>query len=114
MLAMTVLIQRISPACYKQLYNDGFLTLPSPGQLRRLCSSIDVHSMTLNESAIAYITARFKRLPEKDRLVSALLDEVYSHQAVQYDNGKFFGAEGGQMTKNNALCNVKVNCWQIS
>ena len=76
MLAMTVLIQRISPACYKQLYNDGFLTLPSPGHLRRLCSSIDVDSMTLNESAIAYITARFKRLPEKDRFVSVLLDEV--------------------------------------
>ena len=103
MLAMTVLIQRISPACYKQLYNDGFLTRPSPGHLRRLCSSIDVDSMTLNESAIAYITARFKRLPEKDRLVSVLLDEVYSHQAVQYDNGKFFGAEGGQMTKT-MLC----------
>ena len=103
MLAMTVLVQRISPACYKQLYNDGFLTLPAPGHLRRLCTAIDVDSMTLNDSATAYITARVKKIPEKDRLVSVFMDEVYSHQAVQYNNGKFFGAEGGQITKT-MLC----------
>ena len=62
MLAMTVLVQRISPACYKQLYNGGFLTLPAPGHLRRLCTAIDVDSMTLNDSATAYITARFKKI----------------------------------------------------
>ena len=59
--------------------------------------------MTLNDSATAYITARFKKIPEKDRLVSVFMDEVYSHQAVQYNNGKFFGAEGGQITKT-MLC----------
>ena len=31
------------------------------------------------------------------------MDEVYSHQAVQYANGKFFGAEGGEITKT-MLC----------
>ena len=103
MLAMTVLVRRISPACYKQLYNDGFLTLLAPGHSRRLCTAIDVDSMTLNDSATAYITARFKKIPEKDRLVSVFMDEVYSHQAVQYNNGKFFGAEGGQITKT-MLC----------
>ena len=43
MLAMAVLVQRISPACYKQLYNDGFLTLPAPGHLRwKACEKIAV------------------------------------------------------------------------
>ena len=101
-LAMTVLVQRISPACYKQLYNDWFLTLPAPGHLRRLCTAIDVDSMTLHDPATAYITARFKKIPEKDRLVSVFMDEVDSHQAVQ-NNGKFFGAKGGQVTKT-MLC----------
>ena len=85
MLAMTTLIERISPACYKQLYIDGILTLPFPGHLRRLCLAIDVDAMTLTESA------RYKKIPEKDRVVSVLMDEVYSHQAVQYVNGKFWG-----------------------
>ena len=31
-----------------------------------------------------------------DHLVSLFLDEVYSHQAVQYDNGKFDGADQKQ------------------
>ena len=99
MLAMAVLIEQISPACYKQLHSDGFLTLPSLGHLRRLCSAIDADSMTINESSIAYLTARFKKLPLKDRLVSVLIDEVHSHQSVQYQSGKFFGAEGGRITK---------------
>ena len=36
LLAMTALLQRISPACYKQMQSDGFLTLPSVDHLRRL------------------------------------------------------------------------------
>ena len=104
---MTALIERISPACYKQLYSDGFLTLPSPGHLRRLCSAIDVDAMTLNESAVAYITAWYKKIPEKDCIVLVLMDEVYSHQAVQYVNGKFFGAEGGEITKTMLCVMIK-------
>ena len=65
MLAMAALLHGVSPACYKQLYNDGFLTLPSPSHLRRLCSAIDIDSMSLTDSAIAYIIARFKKLPER-------------------------------------------------
>ena len=110
MLAMCVLIERMSPACYKQLYDDGFLTLPSPRHLRRITSAIDVDSLTLNESAVAYLTARFKKLAAKDRIVSALLDEVYSDQKVQYEGGKFFGAEGGEITKTMLCIMLKSIC----
>ena len=110
MLALCVLLQRQSPACYLQLYEDGFLTLPSPGHLRRKSSAIDVDSMTLNESAVAYLTARFKKLPEKDHLVSALLDEVYSNQTCQYVSGKFYGAELGELTKTLLCIMLKSIC----
>ena len=35
--------------------------LASPGHLRRISSAIDVDSMTLNQSTVAYLTARFKK-----------------------------------------------------
>ena len=103
MLAMAALLHGISSACYKQMYNDGFLTLPSPPHIRRLCSAVDIDSMTLSEFAIAYITARYKKLPDRERLVSILMDEVYSHQSVEFVNGNFFGAENGKVTKT-MLC----------
>ena len=46
MLAMCVLLERMSPTCYKQLYDNGFLTLPSPRHLRRIASAIDMDSLT--------------------------------------------------------------------
>ena len=107
---MCVLLQRISPASYKHLYEDDVLTLPSPSHLRRISSAIDIDTMTLNESNIAYLTARFKKLSEKDRLVSVLLDEVYSNQCVQYVVGKFFGAEGGEITKTLLCLMLKSIC----
>ena len=70
---MTALLQNISPACYKQLYNDALLTIPSP--LRRLCLAIDINTM-ITASTIAYITASMRKIPEHERLVSVLMDEV--------------------------------------
>ena len=103
LLAFASMWERISPACYKQILHDGFLTLPSTLHLRRLSSSIYINSLELGASTVAYLTARFKKLCEKDKLVSVLMDEVYSHQDVQYVNGQFYGAENGDLTKT-LLC----------
>ena len=103
LLAFASTWERISPACYKQILHDGFLTLPSTLHLRRLSSSSDINSLELGASTVAYLTARFKKLCEKDKLVSVLMDEVYSHQDVQYVNGQFYGAENGDLTKT-LLC----------
>ena len=51
-------------------------------------------------------TARYNKLNENDKLVSVLMDEVYTHQDIQYINGNFFGAENGELTKT--LC-VMIN-----
>ena len=70
LLAMPTLLQRISPACYKQMCNDGLLTLPTADYLRRLCSAIDTDIMALTEPTLAYLRARYSKLSEKDKLVS--------------------------------------------
>ena len=104
---MIALLQRISPACYKQIHRDNLLTLPSADHLRRLSSSIDMNCMELTKSSIAYLTARYNKLDKKGKLVSILMDEVYSHQDAQYVNGKFYGVENGELTKTLLCVMVK-------
>ena len=103
LLAMTTLLQSISPACYKQLYNNGFLTVPTANYLKRLSSAIDMDLLELSDSSLAYLKERYDKLGEKDRLVSILMDEVDSHQTVEYVNGKFYGLEWPAY-ENTALC----------
>ena len=107
LLAVASLRQRGSPALYKQIYQDNFLTLPSPDYVRRLSSSIDVNCMSLTPSTIAYLKARFSKIKDKDKVVSLLMDEVYSHQDVQYVNGNFFGYENEQLTKTMLCLMIK-------
>ena len=59
--------------------------------------------MELTQSTIAYLTASYNKLNEKDKLVPVLTDEVYTHQDLQYINGNFLGAENGELTKT-LLC----------
>ena len=39
--------------------------------------------------------------------MSILMDEVYSHRSVEYINGKFYGAEGGEITKMMLCAMIK-------
>ena len=102
--AMTTLLQRISPACYKQMQSDGFLTLPYPDHLRRLCSAINMDTLSLNDSTIAYLTARYSKLQELEKLVSVLMDEVYSHQSVQICKWKILWCRRWTDYKNSVVC----------
>ena len=86
LLAIASLLHGISPACCKQVYNDGLLALSSPSHLRPLCSVIDNDLRTLTESANAYLTARYKTLSDREHLVSILMDKVCSHQYVKFIN----------------------------
>ena len=73
----------------KKMYEDDFLTLPSPDHLRRLSSAINVDTLTLSESTAAYRKARLNKLDDRERLIAILMDEVYSQQKGKYVNGNF-------------------------
>ena len=89
LLAMAMLLHLMSPSCYKKMYDDDFLTLPSPDHLRRLSSAINVDTLTLSESTAAYRKARLNKLDDRERLIAILMDEVYSQQKGKYVNGNF-------------------------
>ena len=76
---MTMMLQRVSSSCYKQLHGGGFMTLPNPGHFRlSLSSAINIDTLKLSASTIANLKARFRTLKDHDRLVYILMDEVYS------------------------------------
>ena len=102
LLAMASLLENISPACYKQMYSDRWLILPTRNYLRRLRSALNVN-LNLSDSTISYLKARFGRLAEKDKTVSILMDEVYCRKKVEYLNGKFYGTENSDLT-GTVLC----------
>ena len=102
LLAMAVTWQKISPAAYKQIFEEGILTLPTERYIRHLISAISV-DMKLGVSTKAYLTARKSKLADKDLLITIIIDEIYTSKQVQYNNGKFHGIEGSDITKT-LLC----------
>ena len=82
----------ISPTTYKQIFDEGVLTLLTERRIRQLTSAITV-DLELGESTKAYLKARRAKLKPKDCLVNVIIDEVYTAKQVQYVNGKFYGIE---------------------
>ena len=98
LLAMSIIWQNVSPACYRQILGYEVLSLPSVRHVRRLSSSLNV-DLELTDSAVAYLTARKSKLSPKDLLINIVMDEVHCLQSVQFCNGKFYGMENNQSTK---------------
>jgi hypothetical protein len=57
----------------------------------------------LPEATLTYLKKRVESLSARERLVSLILDEVYSSRQVEYMNGQFFGNKNGEPTKT-LLC----------
>ena len=72
LLAMAVTWQKISPAAYNHVYQEGILTFPSERRIRQLTSVIVV-DIELGDSTKAYLYARKSKLQPKDCLISVIL-----------------------------------------
>lgn len=77
--------------------------MSSPDHLQQLCYALNVDTLSFSNSLIAYLKARFKKLNERQNLVSVLMDEMYSQQSGQNMNGTFYGAESRKFMKTVML-----------
>ena len=75
LLAMCVLWQQSSSACYRLILSSGVLVFPCERTIRRLASGITT-DLDLAASAISYLKARKSKLQKKDLLVNLVMDEV--------------------------------------
>jgi hypothetical protein len=70
--------------------------------LRQLSGSLSVGT-GLPPATLAYLRKRIESLSPRERLVSIMIDELYSARQVKCMNGHFFGNKNGQPTKT-LLC----------
>ena len=101
LLSEAVMLHSISPVCYRHL-RGNLILLPCERHVRRLSSAI-TPDLGLSASTVSYITGRYSKLEDKDKLVGMLMDEVHTKKNVSYTNGQFFGMVNGVITKS-LLC----------
>ena len=78
--------QLTSNSLFKKL--QDFFILPTVRRLRQLSVTTTVESWKLDFS---YLQQRVVTLTERGRIVTLMLDEVYTAQRVEYSNGAFIG-----------------------
>ena len=85
----------LSPALYRKLCD--FFCLPSERRLQQLSCRNDV---SLNNMDMEYITFRIKNLSDRDRIVTLIIDEIYTAARIEFHNGRFIGmTEDGNVSK---------------
>ena len=101
MIRMFVLMEtkKMSPSTYLFL-RDSCLALPHPTYLRTLSSCFAVEAGVECSEHIAYLTEKAKLLPEHERYVSLMLNEIYVKPKVSYKAGTVEGfAENCDMSQ---------------
>ena len=98
LLATTATWLTTSTATYKQMLRDDVLCLPSISHLKRLLSAMTLET-GLTSSTISYLSTRFKKLEERERIVSVIGDEIYTAKRAEFSGGTFYGYELGEPTK---------------
>ena len=73
---------KTSPALYKQILQDGLLTLPSISHLKRLSNAYSLET-GLSDVTTAYLGERYKSLTDRQKVVSLIIDEVYIHSKLE-------------------------------
>lgn len=75
-----------SLSLYKKL--TTFFVLPSVAHLRRLSAGMNVEPAQLD---LGYMKVRTTNLSEREKIVTLMIDEVYTAQRVEYSSGSFVG-----------------------
>ena len=100
LLSMCVLWENTSSALYKQIREEGVLTLPSPRYIKKLTSALSMDT-GLSEQTLKYLAARVAKLNEHEKIGSLIMDEVYVAQQCEFtrSDGRIYGMEEGEPTK---------------
>ena len=85
-----------------------FFILPSPSTLHKLLSDTSVEAGVVD---IKYLKHRTMGLSVQQRIVTLMIDEVYTAQRVEYSNGAFVGlTEDGVPAKTVLGFMVQSTC----
>ena len=77
------------------------MILPSERTLRRVTGQFNISSGTMT----SYLKNRRSKLNEYQSTVSLVFDEIYVHQTIDYNQGKFIGlCDGNNEVATTVLC----------
>ena len=106
MLTTSFLWKLTSTALYFKMRD--FFILPSCSRLHNLSCQTTVETRVVD---LQYLQQRSKDLTEQQRIVTLMIDEVYTAQRVQYSNGAFVGVtETGLPAKTVLTFMIQSKC----
>ncbi len=113
LLACCTLWENTSPALYKQIVSEGFLSLPSVRRIHQLSQAL-LTETGLKPSTFAYLKARSKNLSPYQKLIIVMFDEIYCAQRLEYASGAMHGMEEGNLCKTLLSFMIKSVCGKYS
>ena len=106
MITTAFLWQLTSNSLYKRLRD--FFILPSVRWLRTFSQGNSVDSGNIN---MEFLKNRTKHLKDHEKVVTLLIDEIYTAHRIEYSNGSFIGlTEGGKPSKTVLAFMVQSAC----
>ena len=108
LLSMCVLWENTSSTLYRQICDEGVLTLPSVRYIKKLNSALFVDT-GLTQQTIKYLEARVAKLNELEKIGSLIMDEVYVAKRCEFtrSDGRIYGMEENEPTKTLLTVMVK-------
>lgn len=98
--------QLTSSSLYKKL--SELLILPSVRRLQTFLSGVNVNGGAVD---VDYLTERTSALSSQEKIVTLIIDEVYTAQRVEYSNGSFLGlTDDGNPSKTVLAFMVQSTC----
>ncbi|GFV54217.1 transposable element P transposase [Trichonephila clavipes] len=93
MMGFFCILQSISPHAYKCLRNSGYLNIPHPRTLRKICTSLKTNPQTeqSNENFLAYMKKKVNILKSVDKTVILMLDEIHLKPYLDFKGGNILG-----------------------
>lgn len=109
-LILASLLFSISPHGYRFLRNSGFLILPHPSTLHRLCSNFSLNPKLeqYDKCFLMYAKEKFQFLNSDDIYVTLMIDEIHVKAFLDYKGGDILG-----MAYNNSQAATSVYVFMI-
>lgn len=84
----------ISPHAYRFLRSSGYLTLPHPSTIHKVCSKFktDPTLEQVDNNFLLYMKQKFNFLDQADQIISLMLDEIHLKPYLDYKGGNILGA----------------------
>ena len=100
LLSTCVLWENTSSTLYRQIHDEGILTIPSVRYIKKLTSAISVDT-GLTPQSMKYLEARASRLKDREKIGTLIMDEVYVAKRCESTRSsrQIYGMENKDQTK---------------